>query len=713
MARTAKTERTATLESKNVANRHDDVVRGYDWIRIAETMIASRALDRIEEEQLVPARLVTYQFSARGHDLAQVMLAQLMSHPHDAATVYYRSRPFVLALGLTPREAVLSTMGRSGGISEGRDIGVVHNMPSRGGAHVLPTSGDVGAQYTPAVGWAQSIRYRTEVLKDPTWRGAMAAALGGDASCSTSGFWSAINIASVNRFPFLFFIEDNGYGISVPGTFQTPGGNIAANLVSFEGILILQGSGTDPLETGRLIRTAVDTIRSGNGPVLLRLDVPRLAGHSSSDNQAYKDEEQLQRERANDPLPNVRSFMIQQGIVTTEVWEKMEHDISDRVAADIESAVSTDDPETSRVLDNVFYSPGSPQQVGGLLPEIGEEEGRQLLAGTRDPVPGGQRTNFVDAVRQTLAVELERSDRILVFGEDVGVKGGVHGATVDLQRRFGDRRVFDTSLNEEGIIGRAVGMALAGLMPVPEIQFRKYADPAHEQINDCGTIRWRTAGKFAAPMVIRIPVGFGKKTGDPWHSVSGEAIYAHLIGWRIAYPSNAEDAVGLLRSALRGNDPTFFLEHRALLDTREGRRPYPGDDFMIPFGVASVVRPGDRLTIVTWGEMVHRALEAAVRSGESVEVIDLRTVIPWDREAVLRSVRKTGRCMVVHEDNWTCGVGAEVAASVAQDAFSWLDAPVERIATPDCPIPYNPTLMNAIVPTVASIGDCISRTLRF
>jgi 2-oxoisovalerate dehydrogenase E1 component len=321
--------------------------------------------------------------------------------------------------------------------------------------------------------------------------------------------------------------------------------------------------------------------------------------------------------------------------------------------------------------------------------------------------------NLIDAVRQTLNRELEENDRILVFGEDVGMKGGVHGATIDMQSRFGESRVFDTSLNEEGIIGRAVGMAMAGLMPVPEIQFRKYADPAHEQINDCGTVRWRTAGKFAAPMVVRIPVGFGKKTGDPWHSVSGEAIYAHLIGWRIAYPSNASDAVGLLRSALRGNDPTFFFEHRALLDTKEARRPYPGDDFMLPFGVANVVKEGTDVTIVAWGEMVHRALEAASKSSANVEVIDLRTVIPWDREAVLRSIRKTNRCIVAHEDNWTCGFGAEIVATITQDAFTWLDAPVERLATPDIPIPYNFGLMEAVVPSVEKIGEAIEKVMKF
>ncbi|MEP7218845.1 MAG: transketolase C-terminal domain-containing protein, partial [Bacteroidota bacterium] len=480
-----------------------------------------------------------------------------------------------------------------------------------------------------------------------------------------------------------------------------------------ERVVILDGSGTDPVETSTLIARAVAQIRAGNGPVLLRLTVPRLAGHSFVDTQTYKPAELLERERAADPLPKLREYLMGEGIVSADEWERLASATRTEAEEAVERALASEQPAREVVLDNVYYESGQPQQVGGAIPEIGEQEYRAAFKNGVEPNASGPRMNLIDAVRQTLNGELERNNRLLVFGEDVGMKGGVHGATIDMQTRFGADRVFDTSLNEEGIIGRAVGMAMAGLMPVPEIQFRKYADPAHEQINDCGTIRWRTAGKFAAPMVIRIPVGFGKKTGDPWHSVSGEAIYAHLIGWRIAFPSNAQDAVGLLRTALRGNDPTFFFEHRGLLDTREGRRPYPGDDYMIPFGVAQVVREGTDLTIVTWGEMVHRATEAASNSNASVEVIDLRTLMPWDREAVLRSVRKTNRCIVVHEDNWTCGFGAEIAATIAQDAFAWLDAPVERMATADCPIPYNPLLMEVVVPTVEKIAARIAKVMAF
>jgi 2-oxoisovalerate dehydrogenase E1 component len=320
---------------------------------------------------------------------------------------------------------------------------------------------------------------------------------------------------------------------------------------------------------------------------------------------------------------------------------------------------------------------------------------------------------MVDSIRQTLASELAANPRCLVFGEDVGDKGGVHTDTMGLQAEFGEARVFDTSLSEEGIIGRAVGMALAGLMPVPEIQFRKYVDPAMEQLNNCGTIRWRTANRFAAPVVVRIPGGFGRKIGDPWHSVTGEVLFAHAVGWRVAFPSNAEDAVGLLRSALRGDDPVIFLEHRALLDAASARRPYPGDNFVVPFGEARFLSSGDDLTIVTWGAMVERCQLAAEQVEGSVDLIDLRTIVPWDIEAVLRSVRKTSKCLIVHEDIEFAGFGAEIAAAIVQEAFLDLDGPVSRLATPPIPIPFNTNMMDAVVPTVDRIRERIESLLPF
>ncbi|NQU29946.1 MAG: alpha-ketoacid dehydrogenase subunit beta [Anaerolineae bacterium] len=281
-----------------------------------------------------------------------------------------------------------------------------------------------------------------------------------------------------------------------------------------------------------------------------------------------------------------------------------------------------------------------------------------------------------------------------------------------MQEKFGEERVFDTSLSEEGIMGSAVGLSAAGLMPVPEIQFRKYADPATEQINDIGTLRWRTAGKFSAPMVLRIPVGYGRKTGDPWHSVTGEAIYAHTLGWQLAYPSNAADAAGLLRTALRGEDPVIFFEHRALLDTSQARRPWPGDAYTLPLGVAGKLSEGEALTVVTWGAMVYPVLEAS-KGLEGVEILDLRTISPWDKVSVLRSVKKTGRCLIVHEDTLTGGFAGEIMAVIASEAFEWLDAPLQRLTTPDIPIPYNLPMMNAVLPGMDKIRNKMNWLLAY
>jgi 2-oxoisovalerate dehydrogenase E1 component len=680
------------------------------WEEVARLMLLSRALDRIEEEELVPQRLITYQFSARGHELVQILLGLLLKHPHDGATVYYRSRPFMLTVGLTPLEALRASMARTGSPSEGRDIGVVFNLPPRRGVSVLPMSGDVGTQFTPAVGWAQAIRYRVEVLGHAEWRGAMAAALAGDAACATGGFWAALTIATTLQLPVLFFIEDNGYGISVPTTLQIPGGNIARALAGFPSLAVFDGDGTDPAAAAHLLQEAIARVREGRGPALVRFSVPRLCGHSYADNQAYKSPEERAREQERDPLVALRGWMLREIGWTPERWEEEARQAERIVRQALEEALQAPEPDPAQVRRFLYFEPGFPQQVGGLL-----AEGVRLPPMESEPRPVDRtRINMGEAIRRVLRAELARNPRLLIFGEDVGVKGGVHGVTMDLAREFGSERVFDTSLNEEGIIGRAVGMALAGLLPVPEIQFRKYADPATEQLRDLGTIRWRTAGRFAAPVVVRIPVGHSRRSGDPWHSESDEASFARMPGWIVVYPADAEEAAGLLRSALRGNDPVLFLEHRALLDAPEARRPYPGDAYAIPLGRARRVRTGSAVTLISWGEALYRALRAAEAFPEGlVEVIDLRTVHPWDRETVFESVRKTGRLLVVHEDRRTCGIGAEIVATVSEVLFEYLDAPPVRLAVEDVPIPYNLSLMEAVLPSVEEIRTGLERLLAY
>jgi 2-oxoisovalerate dehydrogenase E1 component len=673
-----------------------------DWQEITRLVLRSRLLDELEEAELAPQGDIPYQFSAKGHELVQTLVGLALDHPHDAATVYYRSRPFALTVGLTLEEALRAGMGLPGSPSEGRDAGVMFNLAPRRGPTVLPSSGDVGAQFTPAAGWAQACRYRAEVLGEAGWKGAIAAAMGGDGSVASNGFWSALTMATTQQLPLLLVIENNGYGLSVPNEFHTPGGDIAENLASFRDLLALTGSGTDPQETALLVQRAVAHVRSGEGPALLHLRVPRLSGHTFVDNQAYRSPAELQAERQRDPLAALQAELGEAAYAA--LVKETEAEV--RQAAGIARQTPPADAATAR--RHVFYE-GELQRVGGVSPELGIRPLPPAQAASAQ----GPRLNLVDAVRQVLEQELESNPRALLFGEDVGAKGGVHGATLGLQSKFGMARVFDTSLSEEGIIGRALGMAYAGLLPLPEIQFRKYADPAYEQLRDGGWVRWRTAGKFAAPMVVRIPVGHGKKVGDPWHSVSDEASFARLLGWRLAYPSNAADAAGLLRTALHGEDPTFFLEHRALLDAPRARRPDPGLTYSLPFGEAAVLTAGTGLTLVTWGAMVYTSLEAAARFPGQVEVLDLRTLIPWDQERVLASVRATGRCLVVHEDTWTGGFGAEILASVASQAFESLDAPPRRLAAADCPVPYSTELLKAVLPGPEHIAGAIADLLSY
>lgn len=688
-----------------------ETVESVNWHRVAELILTSRAMDDKEENELVPNKEVLYQFSARGHELGQILLGSHLSHQHDAASAYYRSRPLMLSLGLELEDAMAAPMGKSGGYSNGRDIGVVCNKPGLDGPTVLPMAGDVGSQYTPAIGWAQGIQYHLETLGKEEYERAISVVLGGEGSVATNGFWSALTIATTQNLPILFYIEDNGYGISVPGEYQTPGGNIAKNLYSFKNIRIFDGDGTDPIESADLISQSVNYVRDGKGPALIHLTMPRLNGHSYQDNQAYKSDELIEKERENDPLNAVKSFLVTDRMSDSE-WDKIEDQAEKDIEEASDAALSRPEPDPENTTRYAFEEQkenGSPdlQLVGGLA-----TSGHSFPESSETPEPGKQRINIVEAIRKTLDYELETNPKLVVFGEDVAAKGGVHAVTMGLQTSHGEKRVFDTSLSEEGIIGRAVGMAYSGLMPVAEIQFRKYADPATEQLNNCGTIRWRTANKFAAPIVVRMPGGFAK-CGDPWHSLCNEVFFAHAVGWQLAMPSNAQDAVGLLRSAMRSNNPTIFFEHRNLLDAKYARRPYPGDKYVVPFGKAKKLKQGDDATIVTWGAMCEQCEKAVNQSDIEADIIDLRTLMPWDKETVLESVQKTNRCLIVHEDTQTAGFGAEISAILTEEAFKFLDAPIERLTMPDIPVPYNVDLMDSVLPNVDKITKKLDTLVSF
>ncbi len=695
----------STITEHQAPTPHPD----FNWRSIAHLLFVSRAMDNTEEQQLVPAKEVLYQFSARGHDMAQIILGSQIDGKRDAFAGYYRSRPLMLSLGISFVDVLAGPLMKAGGYSNGRDIGVVHNLPNDDGPCGLPMSGGVGAEYTPIAGWAQSIQYHQSVLKDDTYKGCIGVAHGGEASCSTSGFWSSLTMATTMKLPMLFYIEDNGYGISTTSEKQTPGKNIAANLAAFKNILILDGDGTDPANTCELVKQAMEHLRSAKGPVLLRMTVPRLSGHSAQDTQAYKSKDQISAEQARDPLPKLHDYLVP-ALFNESEWQTIEQEATAEVVAALEEAKARPQPESHDICRHTFCeekSDGSAdiQIQGGVAPS-----GHQFPESSTTTQPEAQRINMVSAIRRTLDYELSTNPKVLVFGEDVGAKGGVHAVTMGLMEAHGEDRVFDTSLSEEGIIGRSIGLSLSGLMPVPEIQFRKYADPAEEQLNDTGTMRWRTNNRYASPMVVRIAGGFFK-CGDPWHSQCHEVKWAHAIGWQVAMPSNAEDAVGLLRSALRSNNPTIFFEHRAMLDAPWARRPYPGDQYVVPFGKAKVISEGSDLTVVTWGAMVERCEAAAQAVDASIEVIDLRTIMPWDKQAVLASVTKTSRCLIVHEDNLTAGFGSEIAATLTDEIFFSLDAPIKRLAMPDIPSPHSPILLNATVPGKPEIAAAITELL--
>lgn len=703
---------------KNEANKTQSkgsLDSALDWKEISRTVLISRALDDLEEQVLLPAKKVLYQFSARGHDVPQAILGSLIRNKHDSVSAYYRSRPVLLALGLTLEEAMAAPLAKSGGFSDGRDIGVVCNLPGKlhGTATVLPMSGDVGSQYTPAAGWAQSILYRKNVLKETGYNRAISIVLGGEASVATNGFWSALTLATTLKLPVLFYIEDNGYGISVRSTLQTPGANISQNLSAFKNLIVLDGDGSNVESSSILICQALEQTRSHQGPVLLRLTVPRLSGHSGQDTQAYKSEQLIKEERERDPIHSLKQHC--KGLFD---WESLKAEADELVQKTLALVEARSNPDPARIFEHLRSQTSQTGQAA--QPEQIQISGGLAASGHSFPVssitasPEGTRINMISAIRRTLEHELKTNPKLLVFGEDVGAKGGVHAATLGLQEQFGEQRVFDTSLSEEGIVGRAVGMAIQGLMPVVEIQFRKYADPATEQLNNCGTIRWRTNNRFAAPIVVRVPGGFAK-CGDPWHSVSNEVMWAHAFGWNVVMPSNAEDATGLLRSAMRSNDPVIFFEHRHMYDSAWGRTPYPGDDFIVEFGKGKIRLSGQNLTIVSWGAMVEVCELAAQSLGEKaggkIEIIDLRSIMPWDQELVLSSVKKTRRCLIVHEDGLSAGFGAEISATLAEHAFFSLDAPIRRIAVKDIPIPYNVDLMQAVVPNPELVKDAIQELL--
>ncbi len=668
----------------------------------------SRAVDDREISMQKQSR-VFFQISGAGHEAVGLGLARLLRPGYDWFFPYYRDLSLVLGLGVTPTEVLMQAVGSADDPSSaGRQ------MPSHWGhtaRNIVTQSSPTGSQCIPAVGCAEASRYivRRDLPGCSAEGDELTYVSLGEGATSEGEFWESLNTACNLHLPVLFLVADNGFAISVPALDQAPA-PVAELVKGFRGLDIHRLDGTDYFQVRSRGRSIIEHIRAGVGPALIHADVTRPYSHSAADTQTkYRSADELAEEAKLDPVVRLEAELIKGGVLTPERAADLRAEAKEIVAKAAAEALAARRPDPKSVTENVVVLPDLP-------PPPAEYD-------------GGDRVPLGEAIKRTLHEQMAADERIRVFGEDVadaretvldGVegKGGVFGSTHGLQRAFGQARCFNTPLSEANIIGRAVGQAIRGLRPAPEIQFFDYIWPAMTQIkSEAATIRWRSNGAFTCPTVIRVPIGGYLTGGAIWHSQSGESIFAHVPGLLVAFPSRARDAAGLLRAAFKGEDPVLFLEHKHLLRQPYTVDPYPPADYVIPFGLGDVRRPGDDLTIVSWGATVEKSLQAASRLADSegieVEVVDLRTISPWDHDIVCQSVARTHRLLVVHEDVLTAGFGAEVAAWVAEHCFTDLDAPVRRVAALDTHVAYEPSLEDAILPQVSDITDAALALARF
>ena len=641
-----------------------------------------------------------FQISGAGHEALLLGLARTLRAGYDWFFPYYRDRALALALGVTPLEMMMQAVGAADDPASGG-----RQMPCHWGSarlNIVSQTSVTASQCLPAVGCAEAARYigRRPQLPGCSAHGDELTYVSlGEGATSEGEFWEALNTATRLHLPVLFVVADNGYAISVRSTDQHPA-PISEMVRGIRGLHVVNMDGRDYFEVRRKGAIAIAHVRAGSGPCLVHARVTRPYSHSLSDDQKkYRVAEELADEREHDPITVLEQRLVAAGALTTESAERMRVEAKETVRAAAEAALALRRPSPESVLDHVFGT----LPVSDVPPD--------------PPTDDREVVTFGEAIRLTLHEQMARDERILVFGEDVADadphvidevpgKGGVFGITFGLQRAFGDARCFNTPLAEANIIGRAVGQATRGLRPCPEIQFFDYVWPAMNQLrSEAATTRWRSNGAFTCPMVVRIPIGGYLQGGAIFHSQSGESIFAHIPGLLVVFPSRARDAAGLLRTAFRCEDPVLFLEHKHLYRQGYNRDPMPPTDWTLPFGKGTYVTRGDRATVVTWGATVHRAQVAAKELGDDagIEIIDLRTIVPWDREIIAESVRKTGRVLVLHEDTLTCGFGAEIAAFVADECFEYLDAPVWRLAATDTFVAYEPALESAILPQAADI----------
>ena len=690
-------------------------------VRMYRLMFVSRRVDD-REILLKRQQKIFFQISGAGHEALGAAAGQALKAGYDWYYPYYRDRTLCLTLGMTAYEQLLQAVGAADDPASGG-----RQMPSHWGSkklNVVTQSSPTGTQLLQAVGCAQAGRYFSRhassaqkapgdyrEFKDVVFHDDEVVYVScGDGTTSEGEFWEAMNTASTGKLPVLFVIEDNEYAISVPVEVQTPGGNISRLVANFPNFHFAEVDGTDAIASYAAITKAVAHIRAGHGPAFVHGHVVRPYSHSLSDDERlYRPVSEREDEAKRDPITRLQLLLLREGILDEEEINKLEKEVEEEVQEASDRAAAAAFPKPSSVTDFVYSPVLDPRsEAFHTQPQFPHAEPGK-------PSPGEK--TMADLVNATLRDEMRRDERIVMFGEDVADcsreqylqeklikgKGGVFKLTAGLQREYGSDRVFNSPLAEANIVGRAIGMATRGLKPVVEIQCFDYIWPAMHQLrNEMPLIRWRSNNAFSCPLVVRVAIGGYLTGGSIYHSQCGESIFTHIPGLRVVFPSNALDAAGLLRTAIRSDDPVLFLEHKRLYRETFGRAPYPGPEFMLPFGKARVVQHGEDLTVVTYGALVPRALQAAQRlereHGIKAELLDLRTINPYDWEAIADSVRKTSRVMVAHEDMQSWGYGAEIAARIADELFEYLDAPVKRVGAKDTFVAYQPILEDAILP---------------
>ena len=695
------------------APRAGDLPDHKTLLEMYRTMYLSRRLDD-KEIQLKGQNRIFFQISGAGHEAILVAAGMVLKPGYDWFYPYYRDRALCLQLGMTPLEQLLSSVGAEADPnSHGRQ------MPSHWGhskLNIVSQSSPTGTQCLQAVGCAEA-SYRAELIpelhkrigsfqKDEVTYVSL-----GDGTSSGGEFWESLNTACNLKLPVLFLLEDNGYAISVPVEVQTAGGDVSKLIENFPSLYLQRCDGTDAIESLETMRRAVDYCRQRKGPAFVHAKVIRPYSHSLSDDEKlYRPDEERASEAERDPVKRFGALLIDEGVIDQEGLQKIKDQVDREVNEATDIALASPQPAKETATKFVF----SPD-VDPCSKEFDTEDQVQL---------SGNAGTMVDLINRCLATEMARDPRILVFGEDVADcsreqylqtvkgKGGVFKVTANLQRKFGGARVFNSPLAEANIVGRAIGLATRGLKPVVEIQFFDYIWPAMHQIrNELALLRWRSGNEWKSPAVLRVPVGGYLKGGAVYHSQSGVSTFTQIPGLRVLYPSNALDANGLLRTAIRCDDPVLFLEHKHLYRQAYNKSQYPGEDFMIPFGKAKKVREGKDISIITYGALVQRSLVAAKQmeqEGVSVEIIDLRSLVPFDWKAIEETVKKTNRVIVAHEDSLSFGYGAEIAARITDELFEYLDAPVKRVCALDTFVGYAPLLEDAILPQVADVAKAIA-----